>query len=93
MADHVGRINATALIGVGAAFDFHSGRIPWAPAWIRKAGLEWAYRLAKEPGRMWRRNLDSPVFLTRVVAQRLRTALGAGKGRCPTISKSEAGNR
>lgn len=93
MADHVRRINATALIGVGAAFDFHSGRIPWAPAWIRRAGLEWAYRLAKEPRRMWRRNLDSPVFLTKVIAQRLRPALGAGKGGCPRISESEARNR
>ncbi|MFB3918327.1 MAG: WecB/TagA/CpsF family glycosyltransferase [Terriglobales bacterium] len=70
MAAHVGQIDAAALIGVGAAFDFHAGTIPWAPAWVRRAGLEWAYRLAHEPRRLWRRNLDSPVFLARILAQR-----------------------
>jgi len=72
MAAHVGRIHAGAMIGVGAAFDFHAGTVPWAPAWIRKAGLEWAYRLALEPRRMWRRNLDSPLFLWHVILQRIR---------------------
>lgn len=71
MADHVGRIEAAALIGVGAAFDFHSGRVKWAPAWIRKMGIEWAYRLAREPKRMWRRNVNSFVFLAKVLQQRL----------------------
>jgi len=71
MAEHVGRINATAMIGVGAAFDFHSGKVKWAPALVRRLGLEWAYRLIQEPRRMWRRNLDSPLFLSRVMRQRL----------------------
>jgi N-acetylglucosaminyldiphosphoundecaprenol N-acetyl-beta-D-mannosaminyltransferase len=75
MAQHQGRIEATAMIGVGAAFDFHSGNVKWAPGWIRKAGLEWAWRLASEPRRMWRRNLDSPRFLAQIVAQRLRRTL------------------
>ncbi len=69
MAAHVGRIQAAALLGVGAAFNFHAGTVPWAPAWVRSAGLEWAYRLAHEPRRLWRRNLDSPIFLARVGAQ------------------------
>ena len=77
MAAHVGRIDATAMIGVGAAFDFHSGNVKWAPGWIRTLGLEWAYRLIQEPKRMWRRNLDSPLFLMRVLAQRM----GFGGGR------------
>lgn len=72
MAEHVGRITATAMIGVGAAFDFHSGNVKWAPAWIRKIGMEWAYRLALEPRRMWRRNIDSPIFLTKVIGQRVK---------------------
>jgi N-acetylglucosaminyldiphosphoundecaprenol N-acetyl-beta-D-mannosaminyltransferase len=72
MADHLGKIRATAMIGVGAAFDFNSGNVKWAPHWMRKCGLEWAYRLSKEPKRMWRRNLDSPSFLSKVVYQRLR---------------------
>jgi N-acetylglucosaminyldiphosphoundecaprenol N-acetyl-beta-D-mannosaminyltransferase len=70
MFEHVGRIHAPVIIGVGAAFDFHSGRIAWAPGWIRRIGMEWIYRLAREPGRMWRRNLDSPRFLFRVLCQK-----------------------
>ena len=73
MAEHQGRIQATAMIGVGAAFDFHSENVKWTPAWIRRLGLEWAYRLAREPKRMWRRNLDSPLFLSKVIWQRLTT--------------------
>ena len=71
MADHHRHITAAAMIGVGAAFDFHSGAVKWAPAWIRSIGLEWAYRLLHEPKRLWRRNLDSPRFLFKVLAQRL----------------------
>ena len=73
MAKHLGKIKATAMIGVGAAFDFHSGKIKWAPAQIRRIGLEWAYRLAKEPKRLWRRNLEAPIFVFKVICQRLRT--------------------
>lgn len=71
MREHVGKIDAAALIGVGAAFDFHSGRVKWAPAFMRKAGLEWAYRLIREPRRLWRRSLESPRFVFRVIRQRL----------------------
>jgi N-acetylglucosaminyldiphosphoundecaprenol N-acetyl-beta-D-mannosaminyltransferase len=63
MAAHLGKIDAPAMIGVGAAFDFHSGNRPWCPAALRRAGLEWAFRLLIEPRRLWRRNLDSPLFL------------------------------
>jgi len=76
MARHVGQIDAAALIGVGAAFDFHSGRVKWAPSWMRNLGIEWAYRLAVEPRRMWYRNVNSFVFLARVLRQR---SLGANK--------------
>jgi N-acetylglucosaminyldiphosphoundecaprenol N-acetyl-beta-D-mannosaminyltransferase len=70
MARHVGRIGAAALIGVGAAFDFHSGRVKWAPPWMRNLGIEWAYRLIVEPRRMWYRNLNSLVFLAGILRQR-----------------------
>ena len=63
MARNVQLLKAKAVIGVGAAFDFHSGAIPRAPLVLRQIGLEWLYRLKKEPARMWRRNLDSPRFL------------------------------
>ncbi|HTA12715.1 MAG TPA: WecB/TagA/CpsF family glycosyltransferase [Solirubrobacteraceae bacterium] len=46
---------APLLVGVGAAFDFHAGLVPQAPAWMQRNGLEWSYRLAREPRRLWRR--------------------------------------
>jgi N-acetylglucosaminyldiphosphoundecaprenol N-acetyl-beta-D-mannosaminyltransferase len=55
MADMRDRLDAPILAGVGAAFDFHAGIVPQAPAWMQRSGLEWAYRLAREPRRLWRR--------------------------------------
>jgi len=43
------------LVTVGAAFDFHTGRVPATPRWLQPLALEWAYRLSREPGRLWRR--------------------------------------
>jgi N-acetylglucosaminyldiphosphoundecaprenol N-acetyl-beta-D-mannosaminyltransferase len=55
MAAHVGRIRAPVLLGVGAAFDIHAGTLAQAPVWMQRRGLEWAYRLFREPRRLWRR--------------------------------------
>ncbi len=55
MAQLRGELEAPVLIGVGAAFDFHAGLVPQAPLWMQGFGLEWAYRLAHEPRRLWRR--------------------------------------
>jgi N-acetylglucosaminyldiphosphoundecaprenol N-acetyl-beta-D-mannosaminyltransferase len=64
MADMRSRLDAPVLIGVGAAFDFHAGLVPQAPNWMQEAGLEWAYRLAHEPRRLWKRYLRyNPRFL------------------------------
>jgi N-acetylglucosaminyldiphosphoundecaprenol N-acetyl-beta-D-mannosaminyltransferase len=49
------RLDAPVLIGVGAAFDFHAGLVPQAPAGMQRLGLEWLYRLCQEPRRLWRR--------------------------------------
>jgi N-acetylglucosaminyldiphosphoundecaprenol N-acetyl-beta-D-mannosaminyltransferase len=49
------RLDVPMLIGVGAAFDFHAGLVPQAPAWMQSLGLEWTYRLGHEPRRLWRR--------------------------------------
>jgi exopolysaccharide biosynthesis WecB/TagA/CpsF family protein len=57
MFEHRGRLNVPVLVGVGAAFDFHTGRVPQAPRWMREHGLEWLFRLAREPRRLWRRYL------------------------------------
>ncbi|WP_327633752.1 WecB/TagA/CpsF family glycosyltransferase [Kribbella sp. NBC_00482] len=70
MADHRDRLNATILIGVGAAFDFHTGRLDRAPYWMQRAGLEWSYRLYKEPRRLWKRYvLGIPRFLLGILRQ------------------------
>jgi N-acetylglucosaminyldiphosphoundecaprenol N-acetyl-beta-D-mannosaminyltransferase len=62
------------MIGVGAAFDTIAGVVPAAPAWVHRSGLEWAYRLSREPRRLFQRYITtSPPFLLRVVSQKLRT--------------------
>ena len=71
MADHVGRVGAPVLIGVGAAFDFLSGRKPQAPRWMQRSGLEWLFRLATEPRRLWRRYAEYPLFALLVAVQLL----------------------
>lgn len=72
MAAHVGRVTAPLLIGVGAAFDFLSGRKRQAPRWIQRSGLEWLFRLAAEPRRLGRRYLTSvPAFIFLTALQTL----------------------
>lgn len=72
MAAHVNRLTAPVLIGVGAAFDFLSGRKPQAPRWMQRAGLEWFFRLLTEPRRLWRRYLiNNPLFVMLVVLEAL----------------------
>ena len=57
MYEHRDRLNAAVLLGVGAAFDFHSGTKKQAPGWMRERGLEWLFRLLQEPRRLGRRYL------------------------------------
>jgi N-acetylglucosaminyldiphosphoundecaprenol N-acetyl-beta-D-mannosaminyltransferase len=73
MAEHVGRLRVPVMIGVGAAFDFHAGLKRQAPHWMQRSGLEWAFRLATEPRRLWRRYLsNNPRFVWHVAKQLLR---------------------
>lgn len=52
------------VLGVGAAFAFHSGQVNQAPRWLMGLGLEWLFRLIQEPGRLWRRYLiNNPLFV------------------------------
>ncbi len=53
MSDHAARLRVPALVGVGAAFDFFTGRVRQAPRWMREHGLEWLFRLGAEPRRLW----------------------------------------
>jgi N-acetylglucosaminyldiphosphoundecaprenol N-acetyl-beta-D-mannosaminyltransferase len=63
MAQHAARVPGAIMIGVGAAFDFLSGRIPRAPRWMQNSGLEWLHRLLTEPRRLWKRYLVfAPMF-------------------------------
>jgi N-acetylglucosaminyldiphosphoundecaprenol N-acetyl-beta-D-mannosaminyltransferase len=70
MAGHRGRVNAV-MIGVGAAFDFHAGTVRRAPLWMRDNGLEWLYRLALEPARLWKRYLVTNTLFIILAARQL----------------------
>lgn len=73
MIDHRNRLPGLALFGVGAAFDFHAGRVEQAPKWMQRAGLEWFFRLSREPSRLWKRYLlITTVFPPLWAMQKLR---------------------
>jgi N-acetylglucosaminyldiphosphoundecaprenol N-acetyl-beta-D-mannosaminyltransferase len=64
MADFLPRLNTTLMIGVGAAFDFHTGRLKDSPRWLKRAGLQWLHRLIQEPSRLGKRYLvNNPQFI------------------------------
>jgi len=70
MAQYIGRLQVPLLVGVGAAFDFHTGRIRDCSAWIKRCGLQWLHRLLQEPRRLWRRYLrNNPAFVWHVAWQ------------------------
>lgn len=67
------RIKAPVVAGVGGLFDFFAGRVTRAPKAMRAVGMEWAWRLAQEPGRLWRRYLIGNVtFMARAIANAMR---------------------
>jgi len=90
MADHVGKIDVSLMLGVGAAFDFHSGHRKWAPACIRKAGLEWVYRMCTGGRRIIRRNAKYDTWFLLMV---LKQALTRGAGRRRRAERSHEGPR
>ncbi len=60
------------VLAVGAAFDYHAGLRTEPPEWVQRAGFQWAWRLAEEPSRLWRRYArTNPAFVARVAGQRL----------------------
>jgi N-acetylglucosaminyldiphosphoundecaprenol N-acetyl-beta-D-mannosaminyltransferase len=70
MAQYLPLLDAKIMIGVGAAFDLHTGRIKDAPFWTKKVGLQWAHRLLQEPRRLWRRYLiNNPAFIFWIALQ------------------------
>lgn len=80
IADHWERLEASVLLAVGAAFDFHTDRSRRAPRWMQRTGLEWLFRLLSEPGRLWKRY--TVVNLTFIYLAS-RQALSAALARLP----------
>jgi len=77
MAEYLTRLDTTIMIGVGAAFDFHTGRVRQAPRWIQSSGLEWLFRMGQEPRRLAARYMiNNPLFIWRIATQLLRLRSG-----------------
>jgi N-acetylglucosaminyldiphosphoundecaprenol N-acetyl-beta-D-mannosaminyltransferase len=71
--EHIGRLDTSLCLGIGGLFDFWAGNVSRAPAWLRRIGQEWAWRLLQQPGHKARRYLlGNPLFLARIVADRFR---------------------
>lgn len=70
MAEYLDRLQVPLLAGVGAAFDFHTGRIRDSPGWVKRAGLQWFHRFIQDPRRLWRRYLVNNLgFLCRLARE------------------------
>lgn len=77
MARNVDAVGAV-LIGVGAAFDFHTGNVREAPRWMQSSGIEWLFRLSQEPRRLWKRYAKhNPRFIALLAQQLLRAGTRA----------------
>lgn len=89
MAEYVDRLGVPLLVGVGAAFDFHTGRIDEAPAWMKRAGLQWLHRLLQDPGRLWKRYLlNNSRFICRILLQFLTRRGNECSCACPPKATS-----
>jgi N-acetylglucosaminyldiphosphoundecaprenol N-acetyl-beta-D-mannosaminyltransferase len=70
MAEYLPKLEVTLMVGVGAAFDFLSGRVKQAPRWMQRSGLEWFYRLCSEPRRLAGRYFkNNPLFVAKIAGQ------------------------
>ncbi len=87
MAEYLPQLETLVMVGVGAAFDVHTGRIQDAPQWMKTAGFQWLHRLAQEPRRLWRRYLyNNPRFVLKMTSQLL------GLSKYPLESTVRPGN-
>jgi N-acetylglucosaminyldiphosphoundecaprenol N-acetyl-beta-D-mannosaminyltransferase len=83
MRRYIGKLDTTLMFGVGAAFDFHTGRLQDSPVWVKRAGMQWFHRLLQDPRRLWKRYLVSnSAFLWRLALQLI------GITRVPVASKA-----
>lgn len=88
IATHLDTLGVPVCAGIGGVFDMLAGTIRRAPAWIQNAGMEWAFRLAQEPGRLWQRYLvnDLPIFARLLSEQAVRRAGALVNGRTATAT-------
>lgn len=63
IADHLNKVNVPWMVGVGAAFDYHAGTVPWAPAWVQAFGMEWLFRTILQPRLRIKRYYWSFIFM------------------------------
>ena len=69
MAEFLPKLDVTLMVAVGAAFNFHCGRVHQAPRWVQRSGFEWFYRCLREP-RLWKRYaVIVPGFLIKAMTQ------------------------
>ena len=72
MAEYLPKLDTRVMVGVGAAFDIHTGRAQDSPDWVKNAGLQWLHRLLQEPSRLWKRYLiNNPAFVWKMTSQLL----------------------
>jgi N-acetylglucosaminyldiphosphoundecaprenol N-acetyl-beta-D-mannosaminyltransferase len=72
MAEYLPKLETKVMVGVGAAFDIHTGRAQDSPDWVKNASLQWLHRLLQEPTRLWKRYLiNNPVFMYKMTSQLL----------------------
>jgi N-acetylglucosaminyldiphosphoundecaprenol N-acetyl-beta-D-mannosaminyltransferase len=72
MEEYLPKLETKLMVGVGAAFDIHTGRVKESPNWVKNAGLQWLHRLLQEPGRLWKRYLlNNPAFVYKMTLQLL----------------------
>jgi N-acetylglucosaminyldiphosphoundecaprenol N-acetyl-beta-D-mannosaminyltransferase len=71
VADHLDKIQAPWMVGVGAAFDYHAGTVKWAPGWVQAIGMEWLYRTILQPRLRIRRYYWSYIFMFQSLGQGL----------------------
>ena len=70
MDQYLARLDVTLMFGVGAAFDFHAGKVRQAPRWMQRSGMEWFFRLCCEPKRLWKRYFrNNPLFVLNFLCQ------------------------
>jgi len=75
MDQYISKLDAKLMVGVGAAFDIHTGRIKDAPYWMKVTGLQWIHRIYQDPARLWKRYLvNNPKFVYRITLELLGLA-------------------